>query len=222
MRHRTTVIAWLAAGLVLFTGSSGATSVTVVTTATVTQTSYEPEFQWGVNPFPGLAVGDVLTASFTYDTTATYGLVPLGCCTVGYSVPEYQVSGDDIGFGGYAVGNFTDSSVSVVLPGSGRYFPEWTSSLNLQFSPDYFSAIPPGYMDTSALVAGTLFGSYAQNPFSLLTFTAIVNSVATPSVPIPPTAVLFGSALLALIGRRLIASIKKSRPPTPVGPRQDG
>lgn len=199
------MIAWLAACLVLFTGSSGATSITVVTTATVTQTSYETQLPWMVNPYPGLTVGDLLTATFTYDTTATYGVLPLGCCSVGYLVTDYRVSGEDIGLGGYAIGNFTDSSVSVRLPGTGRYFPEWTSALNLQFTPNYFNAIPPAYMDTSALVAGTLFGSYSQNSLSFLTFTATVNSVVTP---IPSTAVLFGSALLAFWGRRFIVTSK--------------
>jgi hypothetical protein len=210
MSHRTTVIAWLAAGLVLFTGSAGATSVTVVTTATVTQTSFESDAWWVVNPYPGLAVGDLLTASFTYDTTATYGVLPLGCCAVGYLVTDYRVSGEDIGLGGYAIGNFTDSSVSVRLPGTGRYFPEWSSSLSLHFTPNYFNAIPPAYMDTSALVGGTLFGLFSQNSFSSFTFTASVNSVVTP---IPSTALLFGSALLAFAARRFMAARKISEHP---------
>jgi hypothetical protein len=121
---------------------------------------------------------------------------------------EYAVRGYDINFGGYAAGNFTESRVSVQLSGTGRYFPEWRSSLNLQFTPNYFGAIPPTYMDTSALVAGSLFGMYSKNPFETTTFNAVVNSVSL--VPIPSAALLFGSALLGLFGLRASRRLKTS------------
>lgn len=214
MTHRPTLIAWLAACLLLFAASARGTAVTVTASGTVTEISYATQYPWTVNPFPGLAVGDLVTATFSYDTTATYGPVPLGCCTVGYSVPSYSVQGDSFGFGGYAAGNFSDSHASIWLPGSGRYFPEWSSAISLDFVPNYFSAIPPNQMDTSALVAGTIWGSFAQLPYLTSSFRATVTSVTSVSaVPLPSAAILFGSALLGFIGRSASRKLAKSSSP---------
>lgn len=186
--------------------SANAVPVQVDVVATVTGIDDHSTFMFTYAPFADLAIGDTVTGSWTYDTSTPFGPVPISGSPLGYFIESMSFSTGG-GIGAYA--NFSDSGLATFrLPGTGRLFPDQSYSVSLQFEPNYFAAIPPSALDTTALLFGSMFGSYARIPNDYISFSADVTSVIAHSVvPLPPAAWLFASALLGLLG------IQRSRHP---------
>jgi hypothetical protein len=187
---------------VLCAPSANAVPVQVDVTGTVTGIDNHAGLGFNYAPFLNLAIGDTVTGSWVYDTSTPYGLIPISGTHFGYGM----VSGMWFSTGGSpgAYANFSNSGAgsyaSFDLPIDGRFFPDHAYSVSLQFAPNYFDAIPPSALDTSALLFGSIFGSYAMNPFSWMSYTADVTRITSSVVPLPPAIWLFASALLGLLG----------------------
>ena len=149
--------------------------------------------------FLNLAVGDSVTGSWSYDTSTPYGLIPISGLNFGYFMP----GGMSFSTGGQiaAYANFANDRAIFSAPGDGRFFPNSSYAASLQFMPNYFDAIPPSHLDMSGFLFGSIFGSYAQNPFSFISFSADITRV-TSVVPIPSAVWLFLSGLLGVLGFR--------------------
>ena len=185
--------------------AANAVPVQVDVTSTVTGIDNHVFLGFDYAPFLNLAIGDTVTGSWVYDTSTPFGTLPLSVFEQGYFIQSMSFSTGGR-FGAYAT--FSDSGLArFILPStSGRVFPDQGYSVSLQFAPNYFDAIPPSALDTSALLFGSIFGTYAVNPNSFISFSADVTRVTTSVVPLPPALWLFASALLGLLG------VQRSRP----------
>lgn len=178
--------------------AANAAPVQVDVTSTVTGIDNHAGLGFNYAPFLNLAIGDTVTGSWVYDTSTPYGVVPISGSPLGYFIQSMSFSTGG-GFGAYA--NFSDSGLATFTrPLSGRVFPDQGYSVSLQFAPNYFDAIPPSALDSSALLFGSIFGTYAMNPFSFISFSADVTRISSSVVPLPPAIWLFASALLGLLG----------------------
>jgi hypothetical protein len=180
--------------------STHATTVQVYVTGTVTGIDNHslPGFS---NPtFSNLALGDLITGHWSYDTTTPFGLIPISGTHFGYALDNFGLMSFSTGgrTGGFA--NFSNAGSALFdLPGSGRVFPEESYSVSLQFEPNYFDAIPPSALDMSAFLFGSIFGTYTAFPGNFISYMANVTSVASV-VPLPSAVWLFVSALLGFFG----------------------
>jgi hypothetical protein len=178
--------------------AANAVPVQVDITGTVTGIDNHAGLGFSYAPFLNLAIGDTVTGSWVYDTSTPFGVVPITGSPLGYFIESMSFSTGG-GFGAYA--NFSNSGLaSFTRPGTGRVFPDQEYSVSLQFAPNYFDAIPPSSLDTSALMFGSIFGYYAMNPFSFMSYTADVTRITASAVPLPPAIWLFASAFLGLLG----------------------
>jgi hypothetical protein len=178
--------------------AASAVPVQVDITGTVTGIDNHAGLGFSYAPFLNLAIGDTVTGSWVYDTSTPFGVVPISGSPLGYFIESMSFSTGG-GFGAFA--NFTDSGLaSFMRPASGHVFPDHGYSVSLQFAPNYFDAIPPSALDTSALLFGSIFGSYAMNPSSFMSYTADVTRITASVVPLPAAIWLFASVLLGLLG----------------------
>jgi hypothetical protein len=178
--------------------AANAVPVQVDITGTVTGIDNHAGLGFSYAPFLNLAIGDTVTGSWVYDTSTPFGVVPITGSPLGYFIESMSFSTGG-GFGAYA--NFSNSGLaSFTRPRTGRVFPDQEYSVSLQFAPNYFDAIPPSALDTSALMFGSIFGYYAMNPFSFMSYTADVTRITASAVPLPPAIWLFASAFLGLLG----------------------
>jgi hypothetical protein len=179
--------------------SANAVPVQVDVTGTVTGIDNHSSIMFTYAPMLDLEIGDTVTGSWLYDTATPFGPVPISGSPLGYLIESMSFSTGG-GIGAYA--NFSTNGLATFnLPGTGRIFPAQSYSVSLQFGPNYFDAIPPSALDTSALLFGSIFGLYAAIPNDYISYSASVTSVIARSVvPLPPAAWLFASALLGLFG----------------------
>jgi hypothetical protein len=179
--------------------AANAVPVHVGITGTVTAIDNHVDPFFGFIPFGSLAIGDTVTGGWTYDTSTPFGFTPAMGNPLGYFMEGMDFS---TGAAGGAVANFSDSGLATFMrPGTkGRAFPDQEYLVSLQFAPDYFDAIPPSALDTSALLFGSIFGYYATAPVSYISFSADVTRITASAVPLPAAIWLFASALLGLLG----------------------
>ena len=178
---------------------AGAVTVQVSVTGTVTGIDDHSSFGFNYAPFSNLSIGDTVTGSWSYDTATPYGSIPISGTHFGYFMPGGMSFSTGGAIGSYA--NFANDLATFSTPGSGRLFPEQSYSVSLRFAQNYFDAIPPSALDMSALLFGSIGGTFARFPGNYISFTADVTRVASV-VPLPPAVWLFASALLGLLGIR--------------------
>jgi hypothetical protein len=195
--------------------AANAVPVQVDVTGIVTAIDHNPGLGYSYAPLLDLRMGDTVTGSWVYDTSTPYGQVPVTGLPSGYGMASGMWFSTGGGTGAYA--NFSNSGegsyASFEMPGShGRFFPDQPYRVSLQFAPNYFDAIPPSALDTSALLFGSIFGSYAMNPFSYISFGADVTRITASVVPLPPAIWLFAAAFLGLLGIRRSRQLQRIPP----------
>jgi hypothetical protein len=185
--------------------AANAVPVQVDVTGIVTVIDHNPGLGYSYAPFLDLRMGDTVTGSWVYDTSTPYGIVPITGFPYGYVMPSGMWFSTSNGVENFAYANFSNSGAgsyaTFQVPSfNGHYFPDQPYQVSLQFAPNYFDAIPPSALDTSALLVGSIFGTYAMNPFSYISFGADVTRISSSVVPLPPANWLFATALLGLLG----------------------
>ena len=165
-------------------------------------TSNVPDYWTGYSsPF---VLGDLLTATLSYDSDASYGIVPVSGLVIGY-YPANGLISTGTGWSQEAWSYFNIGTSDITFTGQvgdPRYvsgFPLFRYSATLSFS-DPFTAIPPYDIDGSDFLTGTIAGLYAETPFLDSSFTARIDRITAMVTPIPGAAWLLATALAGLAG----------------------
>jgi hypothetical protein len=202
MNTGTFIATCVAAGL-SFSPAADAALVEVTAFATITSAlTNAPDYWTGYrSPF---VLGDQITATLSYDSEASFGIVPVHNYVTGY-YPANGLITTGTGWSHEAFSYFNVGASDMTFTGQSgdaRYvsgFPLFYYSASLSFS-DPFAAIPPYSIDGSAFLSGTLTGLYAESPFLDSSFTAKIDRMTALTTPIPGSAWLFATALAALAG----------------------
>lgn len=222
MSKGSVIAAWVVAAGLSFSPVANAAPVQITAFGTITSASANvPDYATGYqSPF---VLGDQITALLSYDSDATFGLVPVHLYAMAYW-PANGVITTGTGWSRSAWSWFDVGASDITFHGQSgdpRYgFPYFYYSAALSFS-EPFPVIPPYPLDASTFLSGTMSGIYAPTPYLDSSFTARIDRITALATPVPASACLLATGLAALVGlarsKRRESEDKCAGLPSPAG-----